>query len=312
MRIAACSTVPDAARHAPPSSATHSRGARESSAISPSGEPVPKIERTTSRGPIPISPRHRLPMIATGSSATATSVARGRQRAALAAWSTAGPTSPCSRRATTISTGAPISAQTTPAGVSVSRPVIARPATSAASRIAAPHGIAIASVPAWPRGRPIRASPQASTPTKAIGPHSPTATAVRIAASVTPAICVSPERRPSPRAVSSPSTATSSARVMAKIAATAGIAIRAAASTGLQPVWSSDPAPHRKSPLVSVSRASRTAPDAADSARPTAIPARINRIPPPPAAAIAPISTVPSATPTNATAIVGAPGAKLA
>ena len=77
----------------------------------------------------------------------ATSVARGRQRAALAAWSTAGPTSPCSRRATTIRTGAPISAQTTPAGVSVSRPVIARPATSAASRIAAPHGIAIASVP---------------------------------------------------------------------------------------------------------------------------------------------------------------------
>ena len=39
------------------------------------------------------------------------------------------------------------------------------------------------------------------------------------------------------------------------------------------------------------------------------MPARISRIPPPPAAAIAPISSVPTATPTNATAIVGAPGA---
>ena len=85
--------------------------------------------------------------------------------------------------------------------------------------------------------------------------------------------------------------------------------ISAAARTGPQPVCSRLPAPHRKSPLVSVSRASRTAPDAAESASPTAIPARISRIPPPPAAAIAPISSVPTATPTKATAIVGAPGA---
>ena len=42
------------------------------------------------------------------------------------------------------------------------------------------------------------------------------------------------------------------------------------------------------------------------------MPARMSRMPPPPAAAIAPISAVPSATPTNATAIVGAPGARLA
>ena len=312
LRTAACRTVPEAARQAPPSSATARRGARDSSAISPSGLPVPKMLLRTSAGPIRISPRHRLPTIASGRSAAAISAALGRQRAALARVSRPLPTSPRSRLATMISTGAPISAHTTPAGVSVSRPVMARPATSAASRIAAPHGSATASAPRWPFGRAARARPPARMPTNAIGPTRPTATAVSTAASVTAAICVKVELRPSARAVLSPSTATSSERVSSRTPSSAGVPIRTPACSGPQPFCSSEPAPHRNSPLVSVSRASRTPAEPAASARPTAMPARMSRMPPPPAAAIAPISAVPSATPTNATAIVGAPGARLA
>jgi len=78
------------------------------------------------------------------------------------------------------------------------------PATSAPTTIAAPHGIATASCAAWPRGREARASAAASTPTNAIGPATPTATAVSSVAASTAPSRVQPVRDPSARAVFSP------------------------------------------------------------------------------------------------------------
>ena len=212
--------------------------------------------------------------------------------------------------AAAIRTGAPSSAQITPAGVSSSRPKIRRPATSALTTIAAPHGIAIASCAAWPRGRAARAIAADSTPTNAIGPATPTATAVSSTAATTDSSRVSPLRSPSARAVLSPSAATSSARPSPKQATSTTPPISAPAWTWLQPDCSRLPAPHRNRPLVSVSRSSWMAALIAASARLIAMPASTIRTGAAPATeAIAPISSAPRTTPTNATAIVDAPGA---
>ena len=198
----------------------------------------------------------------------------------------------------------------TPAGISSSMPKISRPATSAHSTIAAPHGTATSSWAAWPRGRAARASAAASTPTNAIGPATPTATAVRSVAASTDSARTAPVRRPSARAVLSPSVATSSARARPTVASRTPAPISAPGRTCSQPDCSRLPAPQRNSELVSVSRRSCTAAVAAPSASEIAMPASTMRTgDAPAAAAIAPISAAPNSTPTKATAIVGAPGA---